>query len=235
MRLDHATLLALDVESTTKMLSDALGVPYYEAPALFPGTLRRVLAFQSNFVEVVGVVERRDLGQSPLGRGVLRFLAGGEGVFRVVLSVRDLDQYLAWSKARQVTFWPPIQETVAWGPHVLATRMTQCDFELPWILEYSPAWDWYEPNTVRWTGIEVSSADPDRTALWYRMAFGLSLEKTSQDIIAASLPTDEHFLLVQSVSDGTTYTALTGTVDGTMTWAIRVRSGSIAVETYPTA
>lgn len=173
MWIDHLTLAVHQISALDDVLSD-LGLLRRDAPPLFDGTERGVIPLSQGFLELVSVVTRQSVRRFALGRAFLRFMAGGEGFWRVVVGVADLDRFVNDRAAVGARYWPPIDESltgIADAP--LPVRITQIDPLLPWVMDYRTS---YPPcgteDGVRWDVLDVQSPSPAMTAVQFRMALG---------------------------------------------------------------
>ncbi len=172
MWVDHLTLAVHHIEAFDEVVRD-LGLLRRAAPPLFGGTERAVVPLSQGFLELVAVSDRPRARQYTLGRALLRFLAAGEGIFRVVAGVPDLDRFIRERAALGVHYWPPIDEQITGiGPTPIPIRLTQMEPMLPWIMAYQKPQHRDTESSVRLAVVDVQSLNPVMTAVQFRMALG---------------------------------------------------------------
>lgn len=172
MWMDHVTLAVHRLDALDGGLTE-LGLRPAPAPAWFPGSARAVVPLARGFLELVTVLDARAVRRYTLGQSLLRFLRGGEGIFRVVVGVPDLEQFVRLRRALGVRCWPPIDEQLTGlTPEPLAVRMTQIDAALPWIMAYQGSVPPAREGRAQFLSLEISSSDPAVTARHYQMALG---------------------------------------------------------------
>lgn len=172
MWMDHMTFALQEIDALDGHLRE-LGLTRRPAEPLFDGTQRSLVLLQGAFVEFLAVSDRRATRQFTLGQALLRFLRGGEGIFRVVVGVQDLDQFMRTRRILGAQYWPPMAEQItgiAGAP--VPFRVTQMDPTLPWVLEYQDGRPPVPPDGPRLAAVEVQSAHPTTTANQYRIALG---------------------------------------------------------------
>ncbi len=188
MRIDHVTLAVKDLETLAERLRDMGWLPR-PVPGLFPGTQRLMVPLAAGFLEGVSVDNPHAARKSPWGRALVRFLREGEGIFRVVAGISDMDQFLAVRRRVGARYWSPIVERVH-GPagEAVAVRLTQIDLMMPWIVEYGAPPPWLpEERAPLWVGLDIESRDPMVTALQYRLALGIAIDDAPGSMIQSAI------------------------------------------------
>lgn len=177
MWMDHITFALHEMDALDGYLH-AVGLNRRPVEPLFDGTQRSVILLSEGFVELLTVSDRRAARQLTLGQALIRFLTGGEGIFRVVVGVPDLDAFMRTRRILGAQYWPPIDEEItgiAAGP--VPIRLTQMDLMLPWVLAYRGARPTRHLEGPRFSAVEVQSADPRTTASQYRIALGCDIDE----------------------------------------------------------
>jgi hypothetical protein len=124
-------------------------------------------------LEFIGAVDRAQLRQFTWGRALLRFLAAGEGIFRVVVGVPQIDEFIGRRRAVGVRFWPPLDEAwVGCDDAPIAVRVSQMDPLFPWIITYAQPKTATVSKTLASVIVEVGSHHPATLAFQYQTALG---------------------------------------------------------------
>lgn len=186
MRLDHVTVVLEDLTALDDVW-EKLGLRRVKALPLFPGTERHVVPLHQGFVELVSLSDRAQAQNSTWGQALIRFAKSGEGVFRAVAAVPDLDRFVASRQRMGAQFWPPIEETIYCAQEALHVKMTQLDMMLPWIVEYQDRAPVREEIPSHFHDMVMQSPDPMITSMQYGIAVGGSRGADGHSLINDAL------------------------------------------------
>lgn len=140
---------------------------------MWPGYSRQIAWMEQGFLEVIQLVRPKEARQSAVGRGILRFLRQGPGIFRVVLATDDLFGAIRRARAAGVRFWPPIEEALPFADGLCPVVMSQVDHQMPWLVQYHK--ECPRPcGSGAFVEVTLFSPDPGQDGVRYRLAYGLA-------------------------------------------------------------